>query len=566
MSRGIRRIVPVKLRNRMFLALIAFILIPSMGYQIYQFNEIQQLMMGEMKEKSQQQTEFVKEVLLNLRKEAIDTYYLAESLQELSEQEASAAPPDSAAGERITDWLQKRQQVSPYSKYITLMLEDREGNVYHSSGKADEVPGALSGHGLVGQLSPDRQLLWSGDQQELIGVLINRKQETIGYLHQKLDYEACLYELSRGFVVHQFYYLLDRTGNVVAKTGRMDLMNRPDSYISHEAALIAADLTLASRLPPEQYFGDVDKLRHQSYGVFILLTLLFALIIYVITAAMIRPLQLLQSRMRQVVDSGFRVSLPVHRFYGEIEDVAKSFNQMVHDLQVSVQRQKQEERQKEASRFQMLVGQMNPHFLLNTLNTLKWSAARKKDRETADICVALGLLLETSLNVESDLIHLKEEIRLTEAFLQIQNFRYAQRFRIVYEIDEAYHYALIPKLSLQPLAENAIKHGLAHMKEGGLISIRVYHQDQHLIAEVEDNGIGLGEAAKRGAAGKGREAGERGKAGKRSGIGLSNLRERLLLMYRGEGTLELLGLEKGTLARMKVPYLVAKPYREEGPG
>ncbi|MDF2926360.1 MAG: helicase Ski2 [Paenibacillaceae bacterium] len=552
MRRFLQRLVPAKLRNRLFIAFITFILAPVMGYQVYQFNEIQQLMMGELKEKSQQQTDFVKEVLLNLRKEAIDSYYLAESLPKVAGQEGAAAQAqDGVLGEQLRAWLQKRQQISPYSKFITLMLEDGEGNVYHSSDKSQEVRGALSFHKLLEQLPPDKQMVWSKDQQEFITVLESGDQTNKWYFYQRLDYEACLYELTRGFVVHQFYYLLDQAGETVAKTGRMDVLSQPDSYISNEARLIAADLTLASRLPLEQYFGDMDKLRHQSYGVYLVLALLFALITYLIASALIRPLQLLQTRMRQIVDSGFRVSLPVHRFRGEIEDVARSFNQMVDDLQASVQKLKQEERQKEASRFQMLMGQMNPHFLLNTLNTLKWSAARKKDRETADICVALGLLLETSLNVDSDLIHLKEEIRLTDAFLHIQNFRYARRFHIVHEIDEAYHYALVPKLSLQPLVENAIKHGLSHMKEGGIICIRVYREEEQLTAEVEDNGVGLAEAARS----KG--------AVRRSGIGLSNLRERLALMYRGEGTLELQPLPQGTLARMKVPYLLAKPYQEE---
>ncbi|RAV01192.1 sensor histidine kinase [Paenibacillus sp. YN15] len=547
MSRFLRRLVPAKLSNRLFLAFITFILVPVMGYQVYQFNEIQQMMMGEMKEKSLQQTEFVKEVLLNLRKEVIDSYYLAESLPALAVEPSSGDDKTKA----ITDWLRSRQQVSSYSKFISLALEDGDGKVYDSSGEARISRGALSGQWLPEQLAAGRTMEWSEDQQEFIGVLTNRNDQVVGYLSQKLDYEACLYELSRGFVVHQFYYLLDQSGELVAKTGRMDALSRSDTYLSNEVSLLAADLTLASRLPLEQYFGDMDTLKHQSYSVYMVFTLMFAVITYLITSTLSRPLQLLQSRMRQVVDSRFSVSLPVHRFRGEIEEVAKSFNQMVHDLQVSVQKLKQEERQKEASRFQMLMSQMNPHFLLNTLNTLKWNAAKKKDRETADICVALGLLLETSLNVDRDLIHLKEETALVDAFLHIQNFRYGKRFHMEYEIDEGYHYALIPKLSLQPLVENAIKHGFSRMKEGGVITIRVCREAEYLSVEVEDNGIGLA------------EAGPKRPVGGRRGIGLSNLRERLALMYRGEGTLELLALERGTLARMKIPYLLAKPYEGE---
>ena len=81
---------------------------------------------------------------------------------------------------------------------------------------------------------------------------------------------------------------------------------------------------------------------------------------------------------------------------------------------------KAEERQKEAAHFQMLLSQMDPHFLLNTLNTIKWIGIRNGNKEIEAICVSLGKLLETSLNSEVDMIHLHEEIELVEAFVYIQ--------------------------------------------------------------------------------------------------------------------------------------------------
>ncbi|WJH33441.1 histidine kinase [Paenibacillus sp. CC-CFT747] len=139
---------------------------------------------------------------------------------------------------------------------------------------------------------------------------------------------------------------------------------------------------------------------------------------------------------------------------------------MVSDLSGLLQKLKAEERQKEAVRYHMLLSQMNPHFLLNTLNVVKWNALSKGDEDTAGICVSLGTLLETSLNEETDLIHLKTERGLTEAYVSIQAFRYEQAFDIQWEYESRLEYALVPKLSLQPLVENAIFHGLAP-KGGG---------------------------------------------------------------------------------------------------
>ncbi|MDF2671374.1 MAG: putative rane protein, partial [Paenibacillus sp.] len=228
-------------------------------------------------------------------------------------------------------------------------------------------------------------------------------------------------------------------------------------------------------------------------------------------------------------------------------NLAQAFNQMIGDIRQLITRLRTEERQKEANRFQMLMSQMNPHFLLNTLNTIKWNARNHADSGTFEICQNLGKLLECSLNVDVDLVHLKEEIDLVKAYVHIQSFRYDHSFAAEYEIGELLEYALVPKLSLQPLVENAIYHGLVHMKAGGTIKIRVSRHGEMLRLEVQDNGLGPG--PKKPAV-----------ARKRKGIGLDNLKERLTLLYKGEAEFQLISLEQGTQARMDIPLLISSPY------
>lgn len=84
----------------------------------------------------------------------------------------------------------------------------------------------------------------------------------------------------------------------------------------------------------------------------------------------------------------------------------------------------------------MLLAQVNPHFLLNTLNTMKWIGLRNGNEEIAEICMSLGKLLETSLNSDVDLIHLREEIALTEAFIYIQQVRYGHRFQVDFHLGD----------------------------------------------------------------------------------------------------------------------------------
>lgn len=221
---------------------------------------------------------------------------------------------------------------------------------------------------------------------------------------------------------------------------------------------------------------------------------------------------------------------------------------MLDDMNVLIQQLKSEERQKEAVRFQMLLSQMNPHFLLNTLNIIKWLAIRREVPEISDISISLGKLLETSLNSEKELIFLQEEIELVEAFILIHRYKDDKSISVKYEIDEGLEYALLPKLSIEPLVENAIIHGLAYREQGGVVQLMVKSDGQQLYIEVKDNGVGLKEAA------------NPKRRHKRKGIGLQNIQERLRLLFREKSSFHIESNDMGTTVSFHVPLLVSPPY------
>jgi two-component system sensor histidine kinase YesM len=221
---------------------------------------------------------------------------------------------------------------------------------------------------------------------------------------------------------------------------------------------------------------------------------------------------------------------------------------MVEDINELVVQLKREERQKEAIYSRMLLLQINPHFLFNTLNSIKWIAMEHRNREIAQICVSLGKLLETSLNSDIELIPLKEELNLVRAYLYIQKFRCGRLFEVEYDTARAPEHALVPKLSLQPLVENAIHHGFSHMESGGMIRIRVIAENQRMKIEVDDNGAGPYRARTNGA---GRRNG--------GGIGLSNLKERYRLLFKEDAAVRLSALSPGTRAQLIFPLLVSAP-------
>ncbi|MNN24164.1 Sensor histidine kinase YehU [compost metagenome] len=257
--------------------------------------------------------------------------------------------------------------------------------------------------------------------------------------------------------------------------------------------------------------------------------------------------------MKAAVQKNLKIRLPEHKFSGEILDLTRSFNTMLDDTNLLIQKLKAEERQKEAVHFQMLLAQTNPHFLLNTLNTIKWMAIREHNEDITNMTLSLGRLLEASLNTDKDLIHLKDELELVQAYVHIQQFRYRHKFDVTYHYEEDILYALVPKLSLQPLVENAIVHGVTALPGNGLIQIVLRRDGSKLIVEIKDNGVGM------------EQAGMNRTPRKRPGIGLSNIKERLRLLFRGEGSLEVLSSSEGVMVRFTIPFLLSTPYGNEHP-
>jgi two-component system, sensor histidine kinase YesM len=549
------RFMPKRLGNRLFLAFVLLILLPLMVFQFYQFSRLKNMLHSEMSVKSRKQTEYIKAAILDLRSGVFESYLQLERIPEVRETfKGRGDLEELGAPNPVSSYFQSRANDKPLLRFVKVTLADTRQKMYGwNAPPTDDFRTFVRKSGFEGLGYGSEEVRWTDNGKELYAVYREGQDaEPYAWLHQAVDYEMLLFDMARGLPIHQHYYVLDMQNGIIAATGSVAALEENDGgYITHRMDLYGEGLVLVSRLPLDQYFGNLQQLQRQSLLTLLMVAALFSCITYFTASAITRPLNLLQKKMSEMVSKQFNTKLPVDKYRGEIRELAESFNGMVTDLQNAVQRLKREERQREAIRFQMLMSQMNPHFLLNTLNTIKWNVTDKNDMETAEICVALGRLLEASLNDEADLIFLKNELELVRAYAQIQNFRYDHRFKVSIEHDVALVYALVPKLSLQPLVENCIVHGLQFMKTGGEIHVRIYMQGKELIVEVDDNGIGLDAAAKL------------PRLSRRKGIGVSNLRERLQLLYRQEASLELIPLPKGTRSRLRIPFLYSKPYAEE---
>ncbi|GGH28241.1 cache domain-containing sensor histidine kinase [Paenibacillus segetis] len=347
--------------------------------------------------------------------------------------------------------------------------------------------------------------------------------------------------------------MMQRIMSLQAQEGHYE--DKHSSSLVNYSYLEELDWYVVSQMPLSDLQQEIRQLRFIVLLFLTILVIVFVLVTIILSARMTEPLYVLERSMEEALDKKLNVKISIGKdATDEVRSLGESFNRMIDDIVALINKLKLEERQKQAVRFQMLLSQMNPHFLLNTLNTVKWIAKKEKQKEIADICASLGLILEASLNSEIELIPLKEEIRLLRSYESIQAFRFRGHFVILYEMDESVQHALVPKLSLQPLVENSIVHAFDAADGCGTIWVRVRAEGSELILEVEDNGIGM-EAA---ALNPGRRSGH--------GIGLSNLRERLQLLFKQEGSMEFISGAEGTLVRIRLPLLIATPYSQEGDG
>jgi len=196
------------------------------------------------------------------------------------------------------------------------------------------------------------------------------------------------------------------------------------------------------------------------------------------------------------------------------------------------------------ARMDALTSQINPHFLFNTLNTVS-SLIRFDPDMARGVVLKLSNILRRLLRKHESFVPLREELEFIDDYLDIEVIRFGRdKLQIFKEIDEQTRDTFVPSMLLQPIIENSIKHGIAPRLEGGEIHLRSRLQNGHLSIEIDDNGMGIP---------PGRLVDIYG-----GGIGISNVHERLRLLYGDQFKMDIRSQEgEGTQIRIEIPALSA---------
>ena len=203
-----------------------------------------------------------------------------------------------------------------------------------------------------------------------------------------------------------------------------------------------------------------------------------------------RPVSRLDKAIAKVKDGDLSIQVKV-KTNDELGRLTESFNQMVKDLKRYLEDRVQRQKDLNETTLRLYQTQLNPHFLYNTLDTIKWSAKIHQIPEIAVLAENLAVILRKSIS-SKPFIQLREELDTIESYIKIQKIRFAGRFLYETEIPDMLEDCVIPKMILQPLVENAIIHGLDGCANG-YICIYAAQKDGILRISVTDDGCGMGQ-------------------------------------------------------------------------
>lgn len=223
----------------------------------------------------------------------------------------------------------------------------------------------------------------------------------------------------------------------------------------------------------------------------ILLTIFICVLVSIkLTQSINAPLQAIVTSMEQVEKGDFDVEMNLSQD-DEFGYVAKQFNTMCRKIKELFRINQEKQELLRISEIKNLHAQINPHFLYNTLDSIKYLAKMSDEKRIYVMIKNLSFLLKNGFNIAKEFVTIEESLKSLESYIAIQQIRFPDKFKVQTNIDPNLLNHHIPNLLLQPILENAMVHGLEPLPEKGLLSITGYSKDKLIVLSIADNGVGM---------------------------------------------------------------------------
>ena len=384
--------------------------------------------------------------------------------------------------------------------------------------------------------------------------------ETLGYLFVNIagDY---LVQSVQNSISH--YLVFDRVGNSVVdymgghiledSTLCEELYKNPavdeyqykgEKYLIARSTISEYDWNIIGITNLDKFNVNKQELMGIVVFVGILITILMGVVAFAATALITKPLLKLKQGAEEIANGNLNVHFNFHT--DEIGKLGDIFNTMTLKIRALLKQVDEEARKKREYELALLHEQIKPHFLYNTLDIIIVLIEMKREWEAAHVVKKLAAYYKNSLSSSEEIIFIEKEIQIIEDYLDLQNIRYGEKFSYKISVDERAKKEYIPKLTLQPLVENAIYHGLKYRENWGVIRVDVLIDGEEIIIKVSDDGIGIKEE-------KLKEI-QRFVEKADNHFGLYSVNHRLLLYYGEKAKLQIESkYDEGTCITIRIP-------------
>jgi two-component system sensor histidine kinase YesM len=391
---------------------------------------------------------------------------------------------------------------------------------------------------------------------------------SIGTLAVRIDLENIFADISRGMNKKEAAFIILNGEEVVyPDESHIDLSALKKESINHQGYKfmeINGDRFFVTYAP--SYYTDWTYMIVTPYNslfeailsvqraVLIVFAGLFVIVMYFalrFAKGITGPIEGLNQKMKKVQMGNFDYEdeeKDRHLPMDEAGQMHRNFRMMLEHINELITENYKKQLAIKESEFKALQAQINPHFLYNTLESINWSAKVSRQYDISQMVEALGYILRTSISSKEPLVTIEEELKMVKNYITIQKFRFEERLDFQTDISTSLYSTMIPKLTLQPLVENAIRYGLEQIIGTCTIHISCKVEQHKLILTVRDDGPGMEP-----------ELLEKLKNGvlipKGTGIGIKNIDERIRLLF---GDLYGISVEskwgEGTVVYITLPY------------
>ena len=293
--------------------------------------------------------------------------------------------------------------------------------------------------------------------------------------------------------------------------------------------------------------SDLMKMQKYIFGMAAVFGLIAMLAAVYISRIVYKPVSKLMDAMQSISDGEIKTRAKVVS-RDEIGLAAEEFNRMLDQIEELIGQLIQEEKKKKDAELEALQYQITPHFMYNTLNSIKCYALIHNEKEIATVIEDFVELLQTCIRKKGTFLTVAEEVQVLENYIHLQEFRNGEKYQVIYKIEREAEQCRIPRLILQPLVENALIHGLDLKNDRKQLTIEAYTLGSRLYMKIRDNGRGMtqeqiDELLKK------KEKKTKGL----TAVGIPNIQDRLKLYYGAQAKLSLESSGEGTEATIYLP-------------